>query len=340
MTTEILLEKFGGYTLTTKNNFLKRSSNTFDTNLPLVINNIDKNNLDEIKSKVEYNFGKVTYQIENDILYVLPTTFFEKTQYTFGDLVEIIHRLRDDDGCMWDKAQTNMTIRANAIEEAYELVEAVELDNSDKMKEEFGDVLLQGIFNAVISEDEKKFGANEVVTGLCQKLITRHTHIFGKDKATTEKEALICWEKAKAVEKKQKNVMDKISDVPFTFNALMRAYKVQKIIKKTGFDFPNINEAIDKIYEEVDEFIKADKIDKESEAGDMLFSVVNVLRMSNIDPEVALTGTTTRFVKRFKYVIEQAELQGKKVEQLSLEQMDKFYQEYKKIEEKNHNCQC
>ncbi len=222
-----------------------------------------------------------------------------------------------------------MSIRTNAIEEAYELVEAVELDDNKKICEESGDVLLQGIFNAIIAQQENRFSVNDMLTNLCQKLVSRHTHIFGKDKAQNKEEALQFWEQAKAKEKSQKSVLDKLNDIPKTFNALLKANKVQKIIKKTGFDFATIDDAVQKIYEELKEFTEMGA-DKEWEGGDLLFSVVNALRMANIDPEVALMGTTNRFVRRFEYVVKKAEEMDKKVEDMSLEEMEKLYQESKK----------
>jgi tetrapyrrole methylase family protein/MazG family protein len=312
--------------------FLERRHNSFDTDIPLYLYAV--NDISKCLKKIADIYGKRDIESTETEIMVKPCDLMEKTRYTFGDLVEIIFRLRDPDGCMWDKAQNNMTIRGNAIEEAYELVEAVELNDNAKMREEFGDVLLQGIFNAIISEQENRFTANDVITELCQKLIFRHTHIFGNDKATNEEEALVFWEKAKAVEKKQKGVMDKIDSVPTTFSALLKANKVQKIIKKTGYDFPTIEEAIDKIYEEITEFIQStDEINKESEGGDILFAVTNLLRMSHIDPEVALNGTTNRFINRFGYIVKMAEKQGKKIEELSLEEMEKFYQEFKRLNE-------
>lgn len=311
-------------------NFLKRIHNTFDTNIPLYLYAVtDK---EKCLDKIADIYGKCEIETEEDEILVKPVVeFMDKTRFSFGDLIEIIYRLRDPDGCQWDKAQTNMTIRANAIEEAYELVEAVELNDNEKMREEFGDVLLQGLFNSVICEQQNRFSTNDVINGLCIKLITRHTHIFGKDKANSPEEALMFWDKAKAKEKSQKNVEDKLACVPTTFSALLKANKVQKIIKKTGFDFPTVEDAMAKIYEEIEEFKTADADNKESEGGDMLFAVVNTLRMHNIDPEVALNGTTNRFIARFKYVIKKAEEQGKKVEELSLEQMESYYQEYKRI---------
>ncbi len=310
--------------------FLNRSFHQFNTNIPLIIYNVtDKNACLE---KISDVFGECEIRAEdNEILVIPPRDFTKKTRFSFNDLVEIIFRLRDPDGCMWDRAQTNMTIRTNAIEEAYELCEAVELDDNAKIREETGDVLLQGIFNAIIAQQEGRFKVNDAITELCEKLIHRHTHIFGEDKAKTREEALSFWEKAKAKEKSLKSVEDKLSVVPATFSALMKANKVQKIIKKTGFDFPGIEDAIKKIYEETEEFT-AEGADKEKEGGDLLFAVVNVLRMSDIDPEVALMGTVNRFIRRFEHIIERAKEQGKKVEELSLDEMESYYQEYKKSE--------
>lgn len=310
--------------------FAKRENDNITSNIPLYLYNVS----DKEKFLVKINdiFGECRIEAVNNEILVVPTLdFTQKTRFSFADLVEIIKRLRDPDGCMWDRAQNNMTIRTNAIEEAYELVEAIELDDNVKMCEESGDVLLQGVFNAIIAESENRFSTNDMITNLCKKLVTRHTHIFGKDKAQNKEEALLFWEKAKAIEKEQKSVSDKLKDVSKTFTALLKANKVQKIIKKTGFDFASVEDAVKKIYEETDEFMEANS-DKEKEGGDLLFAVVNVLRMSNIDPEIALMGTTNRFIGRFEYVINKASEMGKKVEELDLEEMEKYYKEAKTFE--------
>lgn len=310
--------------------FAKRENDNITSNIPLYLYNVS----DKEKCLVKINdiFGECRIEAVNNEILVVPTLdFTQKTRFSFADLVEIIKRLRDPDGCMWDRAQNNMTIRTNAIEEAYELVEAIELDDNVKMCEESGDVLLQGVFNAIIAESENRFSTNDMITNLCKKLVTRHTHIFGKDKAQNKEEALLFWEKAKAIEKEQKSVSDKLKDVSKTFTALLKANKVQKIIKKTGFDFASVEDAVKKIYEETDEFMEANS-DKEKEGGDLLFAVVNVLRMSNIDPEIALMGTTNRFIGRFEYVINKASEMGKKVEELDLEEMEKYYKEAKTFE--------
>ena len=310
--------------------FLQRKHNQFDTNVKTAVFGIT--DAEKVKAKIDKLFGGAKYAEREDYIVIEPVDTFSKTNFNFSDLEEIVYRLRDPDGCPWDRAQTNKTIRKNIIEEAYELVEAVDSDDNEKMKEESGDVMLQSVLTSAIAADEGRFDIDDVISGLCRKLIFRHTHIFGKDKANDAEEALKFWDKAKAKEKHYTSVKDKVDSIPVTFGALMYANKVQKYIKKTGFDFPDIQGAVDKLYEEVGEFLAADEKHKESEAGDMLFSAVNILRMADIDPEVALNGTTARFKKRFFYVIEQAEKQGKKVEDLTLDEMEKFYQESKKYE--------
>ena len=314
-----------------REDFLKRAHNSFDSGINNVIYGVKKNDT-EVETKISDYFGSAKKEYFDDVIVIYPDDLFNKDRYTFGDLIEIIYRLRDPDGCPWDKAQTNKSIRNNIIEESYELVEAVDLDDTAKMREESGDVVLQGIFTAVIADSDNRFSVNDVISELCRKLVGRHTHIFGPDKATDAESALYFWEKAKYKEKKYESIEDKLDSVPVTFNSVMKANKVQKIIKKTGFDFPDIDGAIEKLYEEIEEFIKADENHKESEAGDILFAAINVLRMAHIDPEVALNATTDRFRRRFSYVIKQAENQGKKVEELSLDEMERYYQESKKFE--------
>ncbi len=328
-----LYEEYSGVNVIKYEKFLERKINSFETNIPLVITEIIES--EELHKKLNDIFGKREYTFENNTCIVLPIVVTERKQFTFGDLTEIIWRLKDKDGCPWDRAQTLKSIRNNCIEEAYELVEAVDLDDNAKICEEAGDVLLQGIFNGIIAEDDERFSLNDVVSGICYKLISRHTHIFGEQKATNAEEALRCWEQAKAKEKNQKSTIDKLESVPKTFSALLNAQKIQKIIKKTGFDFPSIDGAVEKVYEEINEFLTAKTdVEREKEGGDILFSVVNLLRMSHIDSELSLNGTTNRFKTRFSYVVKKAEEMGKKVEELTLEEMEMYYQEYKKEFEK------
>lgn len=325
MNFEEIAKKYPSFRAIGEGDFLSRR--TYETDEVTIVRNVE--NLSAVKQKAEDFFGNPDIEIFSDGIIIKPEKLLKKERFCFSDFVNILYRLRASDGCPWDRAQTNMSIRRNAVEEAYELAEAVESGDADKMTEECGDVVMQGVFNAVIADSEGKFDVTDVMTVLCKKLLNRHTHIFGDKKATDPAEALVRWENAKALEKNQKSVADKLSSVPKTFGALMRANKVQKIIAKTGFEFPHISDALDKIKEEAKEFSEAGSERRESEAGDLLFSVVNVLRMSDTDPELALSGTVNRFIKRFAYIVEQAEKSGRKIEELSLNEMEFYYAEAK-----------
>jgi len=209
---------------------------------------------------------------------------------TYNDLVSIINRLRAPDGCPWDRVQTVQSLKTSIIEEAYELAEAIDLNDPDKIKEECGDVLLQPVFVAAIAKESGlNFDEYDIVDGICEKLRFRHTHIFGEDKAENEEQALKFWEAAKAKEKNQKTVADKLASVPSTFGALMRANKVQKIASKSGY----------KVEADAEEKLKTlpNAKDKEKAAGELLFSIVSLLRENGVDPEVALTRATNEFLK-------------------------------------------
>lgn len=255
--------------------------------------------------------------------------------YTINDLLNIMKRLRADDGCEWDKAQTHQSIKRCMIEEVYEAIEALD-NNDDKMfANELGDVLLQVVFHSRIAEERGAFDFNDVVNEICTKLIDRHSHVFGNDKAGNEKEALDAWEKNKKKEKGLKTYSDALIDVPKNFPALIRAEKVQKKAKNAGFDWDSIDGAMDKVYEELDEIKQAIKTDnKESifeEFGDLLFSVVNVGRFLKADAEMCLTDATNKFIERFIKMERLAEENGKKLDELSLAELDELWNEIKKI---------
>ena len=204
--------------------------------------------------------------------------FLKKKRFDFNDLIYIIHRLRDEDGCEWDKVQTHESIRENAVEEAYELVEAINHRDLENMREETGDVLLQGAFHAVIAEGGGEYDVSDVMSELCAKLIFRHPHVFGTVKATNQEEALAAWEQAKMKEKKQKSASERMTHVAGTLPQAMRASKVQKYAATVGFDFLSAEEAAPKVTEELAELLSADEKDKEMEGGDLLFAAINVLR--------------------------------------------------------------
>lgn len=332
----------------TSDTFIQRKINQFEFNTPVVVYSISE--LTPVKEKLMdilspsakllaviggHAEEKAVIELQQGVeaVYVKAAPFTERDRYSFGDLLEIIRRLRDPDGCPWDRAQTHASIRQNAIEEAYELVEAIDLRDNGKMLEESGDVLLQALFHSTIAEDNGEFNTTDMVSAICKKLVTRHTHIFGDNRADNAEEALGFWEKAKAKEKSQKGVMDKLQSVPVTFSALIRADKIQKIIKKTGFDFNCVEDAVKKLYEEIDELMSASDEKREGEGGDVLFAAVNVLRMLKIDSETALNATVTKFMRRFEYVVKKAEEGGRKPEQCTLDEMDGWYNEYKSLYE-------
>ncbi|MCL2630466.1 MAG: hypothetical protein FWD49_02940 [Firmicutes bacterium] len=191
--------------------FLKDNITQFEPNITLIVHGITDKNRNAVVFKIKDIFGKNadTSEIRGTIT-IQPTPFQERARLTFGDLLEVMRRLRSENGCPWDKAQTHASIRENLLEEANELAEAIDLNDRDKMLEESGDVLLQAIFHAIIAEENGEFSINDMITALTKKLIWRHTHIFGTDHANNPEEALEFWKKAKAVEKK---IMEKQSDI-------------------------------------------------------------------------------------------------------------------------------
>ena len=229
--------------------------------------------------------------------------FLHKDRYDYSDLEHMIRLLRAPGGCPWDRAQTSESIKTNMIEEAYELVDAIERGDIDGMEEETGDVLLQAAFHAVMAEERGDFTGADAITRNVKKLIFRHSHIFGTDKAKNEGEALGVWEKNKAKEKGQETYGETLLAVPKNLPAAMRAQKVGKRAAKCGFDFLSSVSASEKIWEEVQEMVdcqmNGDKDGTFDEAGDVLFAAINTVRLAGVDCEEALRASTDKFIKRF-----------------------------------------
>lgn len=257
----------------------------------------------------------------------------EKKRFGIADLQEIIVRLRQPDGCPWDKVQTPESIRMNVIEEAYELVDAIDSGDVDKMCEETGDVLLQAVFQAVMQEERGAFTLTDAISELCEKLIHRHTHIFGKDKAADEASALSVWEKNKEKEKGQDTYSKAVNDVPLGFPACMRAQKVQKRAGKSGFDFADVSAATKKVREELKEWehacVEGDGEHMREELGDLLFSAVNAGRLAGVDCELALKESVDKFVRRFTATEAAILADGKDIRALSAEKLDEYYRKVK-----------
>lgn len=261
----------------------------------------------------------------------------EKKRFDYQDLLDLMRLLRAPGGCPWDRAQTHESIRANMIEEAYELVDAIDLKDDEKISEETGDVLMQGAFHSVLGEERGAFTAADVLSGVCGKLIFRHSHIFGTDKASDEGGALSVWEKNKQKEKGQKTAGDSVRDVPKAFPAVMRAQKAGKRAAKYGYDFKDADEAAAKVGEELSELMEALASGEQprirEEAGDLLFSAVNVGRLAGADCETALRESTDKFIARFLKTEELILADGKKMEELPPDELWEYYARAKKCDD-------
>lgn len=226
-------------------------------------------------------------------------TLARKKSFELVDLIEIMQILRSPDGCPWDREQSHKSIRQNMIEECYEAVEAIDKNDNELLCEELGDVLLQVVFHAEISFAEGGFGMDEIISGICKKLIIRHPHIFANAIADTTEEVLDNWDKIKQTTNKIETAAESMQRVTKTLPALMRADKVGKRARKVGFDFPDAASAAVKVREELSEVLSADEKELEEEVGDLLFSAVNLSRACKIEPELALTKATDKFIHRF-----------------------------------------
>ena len=260
--------------------------------------------------------------------------FTIKERYQFEDLLKIMEILRSENGCMWDRAQDHHSIRRNFIEETYEVCEAIDNEDVDLLREELGDVLLQVVFHTRIEEEKGTFNIDDVADGICKKRIYRHPHIFGSVDVASTEEILNNWDALKKVEKGQKSTTDTLNSVARSLPALIRAEKVQYKAAKVGFDWDDIRGALDKVQEELDEVKRAVNGDGDlpEEIGDLLFAAVNVARFADTDPEGALNATTEKFIRRFSYVERVAAAQGKKLEDMTLREMDALWDEGKSRE--------
>lgn len=266
---------------------------------------------------------------------------------TFSRLKEIVTILRSPDGCPWDQEQTHQSIRKNLIEETYEVLETIDDDDPVAMQEELGDLLLQIMLHSEMEDETGTFNVYDVIQGLNDKLVFRHPHVFGDKHAANAESALQNWEQMKAEEKRLKgqeaerpSVLD---GIPRDLPALMKAYKLQKKAAKVGFDWDTVQDVLDKVAEELQELQEAVKTcstlsdDEEAvqamheEFGDLLFSAVNVSRFIGVDPEEALTLTNRKFVKRFRYIEEQLRINGKSFDHTDLLEMEKWWQEAKRL---------
>lgn len=266
---------------------------------------------------------------------------------SFGRLHEIVQILRSPEGCPWDREQTHASLRKNLIEEAYEVLETIDEDDPEHMCEELGDLLLQVMLHAQMEEEVGTFTVYDVIAGLNEKLIRRHPHVFGENKAEDADEALVNWNAIKAEEKRKKGIdvakQSVLDGVPRDLPGLMKAWKLQKKAAAVGFDWTEIDEVLGKVEEELGELREAmasegDDAGQErlGELGDLLFAIVNLARFLKIDPEEAIGRTNRKFVQRFSYIEEQLRLRGLSFDQTELSEMEFYWQEAKKNANLDH----
>ena len=261
--------------------------------------------------------------------------FEYKEKYGLDDLRAIMAILRGEGGCPWDREQTHRSIRRDLLEEAYETADAIDSGDVANLREELGDLLLQVVFHAQIEAECGRFDFDDVCDGICQKLIRRHPHVFGKLELDTPEEVLATWDEVKRQEKDQKSTAQAMDSVAKALPALWRAEKVQKKARKDGFDWPDWHGAREKLTEELGELDCA--IDEgervEEELGDVLAAAVNLARLLGVDPEKALNGSTDRFVSRYTQMERLAAESGRALPELDLASQEALWQQAKAMED-------
>lgn len=252
---------------------------------------------------------------------------------SFRKLIEIVDTLMGDNGCPWDKVQTRESLKPYLIEEAYEVLEALDTNDPEKIKDELGDLLYQVLFHSKISSLNGEFDIRDVINSLNEKMVRRHPHVFEKGQLNTPDQVVKQWEEIKKEERNQANQKSILDSIPINLPSLLRAQKLQKKAAKEGFDWDQVSDVFNKLDEEITEFKKAvlegkDK-DIQSEVGDILFVIVNIAKFNKIDAEEALRSTNNKFTKRFQYIEQKIAKKGKNLKESSLEEMERYWQEAK-----------
>ncbi|MFQ6111811.1 MAG: nucleoside triphosphate pyrophosphohydrolase [Nitrospinota bacterium] len=251
----------------------------------------------------------------------------------FKDLVDIMARLRSGKGCPWDREQTRQSLTPYLIEESYEVLEAIEGGNPDKLKEELGDLLFQILFHSQIAEEQGEFDIWAVIEDAKEKMIARHPHVFGKESADNPEEVLRHWEEIKRRERGNDPNSSLLDGVPRSLPALLRAHRVQTKAARVGFDWSRAEDVVSKAEEELAELKAAlrerREFDARGELGDLLFSIVNLARHLSQDPEDALRGTIDKFCARFRKMERALAARGKSLDEVDLEELDRLWEESK-----------
>jgi tetrapyrrole methylase family protein/MazG family protein len=249
----------------------------------------------------------------------------------FQELLDIMEKLRAEKGCPWDKEQTRGSLKPFIIEEAYELIDAIDEGDPENIKEELGDLLFQIVFQCQIARERKEFEMSDVIEKIGNKMIARHPHVFGKADFKTKDEVFVYWQEQKRREGKfRASILD---GVPVALPSLLRAHRLQDRAAKVGFDWVEIDDVLRKLDEEIGEFKKAlggkKQEEIEDELGDILFMLVNISRFIGVNPEDALRKTIAKFISRFRFIEMKSADEGKKLLDMTLEEMDKLWEEAK-----------
>lgn len=254
----------------------------------------------------------------------------------FGQLLDILDELRVK--CPWDRKQTNESLRTNTIEETYELCDAIMKDDNNNIKKELGDLLLHIVFYAKIGEEKAAFDIKDVCDSLCQKLIYRHPHVFGNAQAETAGKVEQSWEQLKLKERGGNKTV--LEGVPTSLPSVVKAHRIQDKARNVGFDWEEREQVWDKVKEEIGEFqaevARMDKQKAEEEFGDVMFSLINAARLYKINPDNALEHTNQKFIRRFNYVEAHSIKEGRNLHDMTLEEMDKLWEEAKALEKKGN----
>ena len=254
-----------------------------------------------------------------------------KEKYDLADFIRIIDVLRSPGGCPWDIKQTHESLKRNAVEEAWEVCDAIDEGSMEHLREELGDLLMQVIFHASIEKEKGGFDLDDVSDEAVKKLIHRHPHVFADTKADTPEEVLANWDAIKRADRGQKSVASAMDGIPKGLPGLMRSEKIQNKAAKLGFDWPNVTGALDKLREEVGELqegIDANDLENiKEELGDVFFSTVNVARFYKLDSEEIMRAACEKFIRRFRFMEEKAAERGLELTELSLGQQEEIYQQ-------------
>ena len=257
----------------------------------------------------------------------------DDTSNSFNKLIETLNTLMGDNGCPWNKVHTRESLKPYLVEGTYEVLEALDENDPEKITDELGDLLYQILFHSKLSSLNGEFDIKDVLNNLNEKMVRRHPHIFKKGQLNTPDQVIEQWEEIKKKEKNQTNQNSILDSIPKNLPSLIRAQKIQKKAAKEGFDWDKISDVFKKLDEEVSEFKEAVLSKKnnevQSEVGDILFTLVNIAKFVKVDAEEALRSTNSKFSKRFRFIEQEIKKNGQTLKETSLEEMERYWQKAK-----------